>query len=209
MTKLPIKDSLNKKAEILEVFVDSASIGEKGRSKVEINKYQISEDIYLSVKFYKKESVNWSLQNNYLFETNSAIALKPDISDFSNDKLNDITVTSNAAGRGANELRRLFIYDDKSKKLISITNSEDFPNMEYNAGLNCIDAFALYGVSCSTVFAKIELDSLREIARVDCEEDGKVSVYETDKLGRRKLIKKKIMEDASYTRFTNYNPLTE
>lgn len=176
-------------AQILEVFTDSTHIGVKGQCKIEIVKYTIYEDAYLLVKFYTRTgNSQWYLQDTYMYETTSLQALEPDISDYNNDGFNDITVISATAARGANEVRRLFIYDRKYNRLISIVNAEDFPNMQYNPELDCIDAFLVYGAS-TTVFAHIAGDSLKIFAQVANTADS-VFVYVTGKKGKDKLIYK-------------------
>jgi hypothetical protein len=195
-------------AEIIETFLDSTNIGEKGNCKIEIIKYRIYKDAYVIVKFYTKEANGWLNQNTYLYKSTFLEGLDPKISDFNNDKLNDITFISLDAARGANEVRRLFIYDKQKKELTSIVNSESYPNMLYNDELDCIDAFLVYG-GCSTVFLKIEGDSLKEFAKVD-NYDNYRKVYEIDKLGNEKLIKKEPLDTGDiYARYKNFKPLEE
>ncbi len=50
------------------------------------------------------------------------------LEDFNNDGIKDMTYVSAVAARGANEVRRLFIYDKKRDELVYIKNSEDYPN---------------------------------------------------------------------------------
>lgn len=202
-------DLMNKEnpdAEIVEVFIDSLNIGEKGKNKVELIKHRVFEDSYIIVKFYRKAN-RWYLQNTYLYECNAIMGLEPDIADFNNDQFNDLTFISAQAARSANEVRRLFVYDDDKKELISIVNSENYPNMLYNKELDCIDAFLIHGGS-STVFAKIKGDSLKEFASVH--NDNYRTVYEVDEFGKEKLLRKdKIDPDDVYVRYSNYKPLKE
>ena len=200
-------DTTIQKTEIIETFVDSTNIGIKGESKIEIIKHRVFDDIYVIVKFFTKRHNQWITQNTYLYESTDIVSLDPNISDFNNDKLNDITFISARAARMANEVRRLFIYDEQERELISIINSQDYPNMLYNKELDCIDAFLVYGGS-STVFAKIKKDSLVEFARVnnsDCR-----TVYEKDKNGQEILLQKDTIIDGEgvYVRYENYKPLT-
>jgi hypothetical protein len=131
--------------------------------------------------------------------------LNPNITDFNNDNFKDITFISTQAARSANEVRRLFIYDDYKRELTSIANSEDYPNMIYNKELNCIDAFLIHGGS-STVFAKIKGDSLIEFASVH--NDSHRTVYEIDEFGNEKLLRKdRIDPEDIYIRYSNYKPL--
>jgi len=201
-------DTLSPNAEIIETFTDSLNIGEKGNCKIEIIKHRVFDDTYVIIKFYTKGPAYWCIQNTYLYECDGLMGLDPYISDFNNDKFNDLTFISATAARSANEVRRLFIYDAQEKKLFSILNSQDYPNMQYNKKLDCIDAFLVHGGS-TTVFAKIIGDSLKEFARVN--NDNNRTVYEIDKSGKEKLIRKDTITDLSkvYVRYKNYKPLEE
>lgn len=200
--------------EILETFIDSVNIGEKGKCKVELIKHRVYEDNFIVVKFYRKgryttkDPETWMNTNTYSYETNALMEFQPDISDYNNDNFNDITFISGSAARGANEVRRLFIYDNTSQELISIVNSQDFPNMQYNQELNCIDAFIVTG-GTSTHFARIKKDSLIEFASVH--NDNNRTIYEIDKFGKEKIIRKDTIIDFEnvYVRYKNYKTLKE
>lgn len=202
-----IADTTNTNTEIIETFVDSLNIGEKGKNKVELIKHRVFDDTYVIVKFYRKATVpnRWYNANTYIVQCNAMQGLLPNITDFNNDNFNDITFISAQAARGANEVRRLFVYDDYERALISIVNSEDYPNMLYNKELNCIDAFLFHG-GTSTVFARIKGDSLKEFASVHI--DSHRTVYEVDKFGKDKLLRRdKINPEDVYIRYINYKPL--
>ncbi len=198
------------KTQIIETFVDSSNIGEKGRCKVELIKLRVYDDNYVIIKFYIKRRntikapETWMVQNNYCYETYALMDFEPNISDFNNDNFNDITFISGIAARGANEVRRLFIYDDQNQELISIVNSEEYPNLLYNKELDCIDAFMVYG-GCSTVFLNIKGDSLKEFASVELFDGLTVSTY--DKNGKEKIILKDKTYKPDYIRFKNFKPL--
>lgn len=208
INKTILADTISSDAEIIETFVDSLNIGEKGKTKIELIKHRVFDDIYVIVKFYTRGSKYWFHQNTYLYECTLLKGFEPNISDFNNDKFNDITFVSGSAARGANEVRRLFIYDDYEKKLISIENSQDYPNMLYNKELDCIDAFLVHGGS-STVFARIEGDSLKEFASVH--NDNYRTIYEIDKFGKERLLQKDTITNPEniYMRYVNYKPLKE
>jgi hypothetical protein len=202
-----VADTANSNTEIIETFVDSINIGIKGENKIELIKHRVFDDNYVIVKFYAKAPTTnqWYIQNRYIYECNSWMDLNPNITDFNNDNFKDITFISTQAARSANEVRRLFIYDDYKRELTSIANSEDYPNMIYNKELNCIDAFLIHGGS-STVFAKIKGDSLIEFASVH--NDSHRTVYEIDEFGNEKLLRKdRIDPEDIYIRYSNYKPL--
>jgi len=204
----PIQNNTVPTVEMVETFTDSLNIGVKGNSRIHIVKHRVFDDTYLIIKFYTKQAGQWLLQNTYLYETNALAALQPDISDFNNDQLNDITIVAATAARGANEVRRLFIYDSQAKQLVSIVNAEDYPNMRYNPELDCIDAFLVHGGS-STVFAHIKGDSLKTFASVH--NDNYRTVYKTDAQGNEQLIRKDTIIDPNhiYIRYKNFDPLRE
>ena len=200
------------KTAIIETFVDSLNIGVKGKCKIELIKHRVYDDIFVIIKFYIKGSNTtkdpeyWMNTNTYSYETTAMMGFEPVISDFNNDNFNDITFISGTAARGANEVRRLFIYDNQNKNLVSIVNSEDYPNMLYNKKLDCIDAFLVYG-GCSTIFLNIEGDSLKMFASVELSDGLTVKTY--DKNGNDKIIKEDKTNKAGYIRYQNYNPLIE
>lgn len=203
-------NAVTSNTEVIDTFVDSLNIAEKGKCKVELIKHRVYDDIYVIVKFYIKGSNSikdpetWMIQNNYSYETTALMGFEANISDFNDDGFNDITFISGTAARGANEVRRLFIFDQQKQKLISMVNSQDYPNMLYNKELDCIDAFLVYG-GCSTVFLNIEGDSLKEFASVELFDGLTVTTY--DKKGKAKIIKKDKTNKAGYIRYKNFNPL--
>lgn len=200
------------KTAIIETFVDTLNIGVKGKCKVELIKHRVYDDIFVVIKFYikgintAKDMEHWMNTNTYSYETTAMMGFEPVISDFNSDNFNDITFISGTAARGANEVRRLFIYDNQNKNLVSILNSEDYPNMLYNKKLDCIDAFLVYG-GCSTIFLNIERDSLKMFASVELSDGLTVKTY--DKNGNEKIIKEDKTNKAGYIRYQNFNPLTE
>jgi len=192
--------------QLEEVFIDSLTIGRKQNNKVEVFKYRTADSNYVDIKFYTKQTDNWKLNQIIHFSKDGITGCDTKLSDFNNDGLNDMTIVSSVAARGANEVRRLFIYNRSTDKLIEMKNSENYPNMLYNKDLNCIDAFLVYGGS-STVFLKISGDSLKEFASVEAM-DG-FTVKEIDKNGKEKIIFQDTTNKAAYIRFKTYKPLKE
>ena len=191
--------------ELKEHFIDSSTIGRKKLNKIELSLYNNEDSNYVIIKFYSKTSgKSWKLKQIFSFEKDGVTSLDTKLSDFNNDGLKDMTYISAVAARGANEVRRLFIYDKTKDEIILMKNSEEYPNMLYNKQLNCIDAFLVHGGS-STIFLKIYGDSLREFAGVDL--DNSLTVYTVDKNGKQKIIRKDKTTQWNYVRFKNYNPL--
>ncbi len=206
-SKVSVGRHYNHEPELIEQFADSLHIGPKGKAKVEVSKYRLADSNYVTVKFFIRKGSAWSLRNGLSYPCDAPGGLETQISDFNNDRLNDLTFISAAPARGANEVRRLFIYNDQRQQLIPIINSQDYPNMLYNKQLNCIDAYLVYGGS-STVFARLQGNRLSTFARVD-NMDNYRKVYVIIPSGREKLIRKDKLHDPddANIRYVNYKPL--
>lgn len=191
--------------ELKEHFVDSLNVGRRKLNKIELSLYNSDDSSYVVIKFYSRTvGKHWKLKQTFLFGKDGVLGLNTKLSDFNNDGFKDLTYISDVAARGANEIRRLFIYDKTKDQMICIKNSEDYPNMLYNKQLNCIDAFLVYGGS-STIFLRIKGDRLKEFAAVDLENG--LTVYTIGKNGKRKIIRRDKTVTWGYVRFINYSPL--
>lgn len=192
---------------IKEFFINSLNIGRHAFNKIELSRYKTATDSnYVVIKFYTKQGKSWKLRNEFHFEKDEIADCDTKLSDFNNDGFGDMTYVSAIAARGANELRHLFIYDKKMDRLVFMKNSEQYPNMLYNKKLNCIDAFLVYG-GCSTVFLKIDADSLKEFANVELFHGLTVTVY--DSKGKPTIILKDTRNKGNTIRYKNYKPLEE
>ncbi|WP_079240355.1 XAC2610-related protein [Chryseobacterium indologenes] len=202
-----------------EKFVDSLHAGVKGKTKVEFEKFRHTGngDVFVSINFYKSEKKwvkgektdvdIWRLTNSFKFDKDGISDMDVQIGDFNNDGFNDITYQSAIAGRGGNIVMTLFVYNPGNKDFIHIKNSESYPNLTYNAKLDCINSLILTG-STTTVFLKIKKDSLQEFARVDVSD--KIIVEEKDSTGKFKIIEEKPFkgnDEDFYNAFKNYKPL--
>lgn len=190
--------------QVDEYFVDSLTIGRKSFNKVELSKYRTPDSVFVIIKFYTKQRGAWLLKNSFLFLKDPITSCSAVLNDFNNDGLNDLTYQSSIAARGANDIRRLFIYDKKSDELIFIKNSDKYPNLLYNKKLDCIDAFLVTG-SSTTVFLNLEGDHLRKFASVDISDGLTVWVY--DKNGKGKIIRQDSTNEGSQVRYKNFRPL--
>jgi hypothetical protein len=145
----------------VEFYSDSINIGRKSYNKIELSLYKTDDSTFVIINFYSKQSGKWVLKTKFEFPKDGITGLDTKLSEFNNDNFNDMTYISAVAARGANEIRRLFLYDKDSDQLILLKNSEKYPNLRYNKELNCIDAFLVSG-GCSTVFLTISKDSLKK-----------------------------------------------
>lgn len=204
----------------VEKFVDSLNIGARGKSKVEIENFRNNdeESNLIIVNFYKQDSIwdhqkqknvgnYWKKIDRFYFDKDGVTGIDAEILDFNNDGFNDITYQSGIAARGGNVIKTLFIYHPREKRFIHVKNSDDFPNIFYNQDLDCINSFVFTG-STTTVFAKLENDSLKEFASVDFAKT--ITVYKNEIDGKSKLIDEKSTKGYdAFIPFKNYKPLVQ
>lgn len=204
--------SFSEPHKVLETFVDDSSIGRPNRNKVKLEILEgngsdtANRPLNVArIEFYSKTPANeWKLQQTLKLETHALMEAQPEIKDFNNDGLNDITFVSNTAARGANEVRTLLIFDKNTDSLVHIKNSEDYPNLAYNKTLKCIDSWMFHGAT-TTVFLKLDGDMLEEFAWVST--GGELIVEIIGKDGERKEIgRQKMSPDDVYTRYETFRP---
>lgn len=205
------EEELSDKKELVESFTDNSKVGVPHKNKIEILEFKKSDNIYfVEIKFYSYLKNNeWKLKQTFDFEKYGSMPIAAKLEDFNNDSFNDFTYESALAGRGANEIRKLFIYDKKSDELIYIKNSEEYPNLQYNKELDCLDAWRFYGGTTTTDFVKIKGDKLKEFASVKTLED-KREVFVIDEKGKKTLLRTdKVNSNEGFIRYENFNPIKE
>jgi len=191
---------------LVEYFVDSAKIGQKGKNKIELIHNKIGDSNYVKIIFWAKQQGKWVEKNKFEFPKDNILSSDVNVSDFNHDGFGDVTYISDRAARMANEVRKLFIYNKSKDELTYIVNSEDYPNMLYNKELNCIDAFLVHGGS-STVFLKIKGNKLKPFASVELFQGLRVVEYDNNE--KEHLLLEDSTSELILTRFKNYKPLKE
>lgn len=185
-------------------FIDSTNVGRKNFNKVELMRYAIADSGYVVIRFFSRQNTKWVLKNEFHFPANDVNNCEPQLADFNNDRMNDFTYISDLAGRGANEIRTLFIYDKNMDRLIRIKNSDRNPNLSYNDELHCINSWGFSG-STYAAFLKLQADSLHEFASVEQGDDIIASIY--NQKGKQRVILKKKNTYNGFMEFKNYRPL--
>lgn len=205
--KISVKDDVFEiKDNNIEVFIDSTNIASKGKYKIEITQKTIDTTTSVDFNLFKKVNQEWVNIQKYRLNKCCDIPLITEFSDFNNDGLNDFTIHYSTAGRGANDIRKLFLFSSKTESFFEIINSDSYPNLRYNKKLDCIDALSVYAGS-TTTFLKIKNDSLIEFARVDYM-DGLIQSYLIQNGKEIKLNTQKTKGEISeIIKFDNYNPI--
>jgi hypothetical protein len=192
--------------DTVELFSDEKQIGRRGKNKVEVKCSGLDHDRRALIRFYKLAAgEGWELRQSFDLKIDGYPVCDPQLKDFNNDSLHDLTLVSNVAARGANEVRTLFIYDRHKDELVYIKNSANYPNLEYNEKLNCLTSWMFHGTT-TTVFLTLEGNRLREIASVNTGKELIVSIVENGKT--REIRREKMNEEDIYTRYTTYDPVT-
>ena len=159
----------------------------------------------MKIKFYTKSKSQWVQKSEFDIEKFGELPIDPEIKDFNGDGLNDITFVSGIAARGANEVRDLFVYNPRKDELVHIKNSSNYPNLQYNRLLKCLDAWIFTG-STTTVFLKLKGDKLVEFASVnDSGIERTINVIGRD--GKERLLRREKRKDDGFDRYINYNPV--
>jgi hypothetical protein len=186
-------------------FIDSLKIGIPGQFKIEIKQVlYLGENSFVHFKLFYKNKSGWTKIQSYDAQKDPISPLDVIFSDYNGDGLKDLSFRSAIAARGANEIRSLFIFN--KNHLDTVKNATDFPNLQYNKELKCIDSWMVHG-GCTTVFLKLRNDSLIEFASVNIY-DTLLTVSEVNPKGIDTIIlKRRILPDEDFTRFKNYRPL--
>lgn len=192
-------------SDTLEHFSDSTNFGKKTKNRIDIYKIGTNLNTFIKIYLFKKNENNWILNDSLIIEGDIINNLNAEISDFNNDKLNDIIFTSGTAARGGNNIQTLILYSKESDKLKRIKNSENFPNLMYNKKLDCIDALILTGGQ-TTYFLKIKNGSLKEFANVD-QRDNRIVSEILDKNGKWQEIENIEEKFSGFDRFINFDPI--
>ena len=201
---LPIVENLTF-SDTLDKNVDTINFGIKNKNKIEVYRIATEQNVFVKIYLYEKNTIQWKLKDSLIVEGEGVNDLNLEISDFNNDKYNDIIFTSGMAARGGNVVQTLILFSKENKKLKLIKNSTNFPNLMYNEKLDCIDALILTGGQ-TTYFLKITNDSLKEFANVD-QRDGRIISKVLDKNGKwKEIIDIKDIPDG-FDRFINFNPI--
>jgi hypothetical protein len=197
-----------KEDNIVESFTNDSTIGIPRKNKVEIFNIIDSDFNKVKINFYSlTNDKEWKLKQTFTHEKDRLIGCNPKFEDFNADGLKDLTYSPALAARGANEIRRLYIYDKNKDEIILIKNSEDYPNLRYNKRLNSLTAQRFYGDTTVTDFLKIDGDELKEFASVETIGKDR-TVYLVDKNGKETILQKyKLKEEEPFDRFSNYKPL--
>jgi hypothetical protein len=203
---------IDEEPNLVESFSDASKIARRGQNKIEIDILQkpgvdsaSRPNQVAIVRFYAKDqSKTWVLRQTLEIESHSLADADPEIDDFNGDGMRDVTFRSNSAARGANEVRTLLIYDNENDLLVHIKNSEDYPNLQYNNTLNCIDSWMVHGAS-TTVFLRLDGDTLKEFASVSTGSERVVTVIQAD--GLERVVRTDKMAEADvYTRYRTFDP---
>ncbi|HMJ08001.1 MAG TPA: hypothetical protein VK468_03290 [Pyrinomonadaceae bacterium] len=193
------------RAESVEVFINGSRIGRARANKVEVRCVSSEEGTHTEINFFSRnEGRKWVKKQSFEFDKRDRLPCDPAVKDFNNDGYKDLTYQSGEAARGANDVRKLFIYDRKKDSLVYITNSDRYPNLAYNKTLHCLDAW-MFHATTTTVFLKLEGDALKEFASVDTGLERVACVIDSD--GTRRVISRKKMKlDDIYTRYSTFDP---
>ena len=203
--KKPNDFGLNWKLEE-EAYYNVAN-GDEGMFLIELKQFEMGHDWrkMVSIRLFRYSYYETELLQRILIPKDGTIGLHPLLDDYNNDDYLDLKVKTGEAMRGSNDVSSIFLYNPSGDSLVYLKNSENYPNLRYNEKLDCIDAWAIYGGSCTT-FLKVQGDSLVERASIEVN-DGELTMWLFKSNGDLKRIERKPTGLHYLTRFNNYRPI--
>ncbi|MCL1668138.1 hypothetical protein M2T82_08705 [Elizabethkingia ursingii] len=191
-----------------ELFSDSKTVIKPGKYKINITQRNNKTESVVSFDLFRKSGNKWSKIQNGSFKKPSDLPLFITTDeDLNNDGYNDLKISYAQAARGANEIEKLLIFNPKTQKLIEIINSQEYPNLHYNARRNCITSYMFYGGN-ATYFLHIKQNKLEGFGKVEFSND---SIYSYKIKNKKEVLLKKqaYKSNDGAVFFSNFDPVEE
>lgn len=154
------------------VFQDSLHIGECGKYKVQIKQeYLDDSESLLSINLYEKNIESWMLIQSLIDTTYDVQNIDVMLNSLNANVWNDLSFQCALAGRGANEIRKYYLFDKENNEFVSIKNSPDYPNISYDADSNCFMSVG-YSGTIMIEFLHLEEDSLVSFGSSELDDIG-------------------------------------
>ena len=195
-------------AQKVENFFDSKNVIQPNKYRINIVQTNFKNESVVNFTLFYKLKNKWVQMQTGKFTKPPEVVLNVITNeDLNNDGFNDVKISFDQGARGANSIDKLFLYNPAKRKLIEIINSQDFPNLNYNEKINCINSLAYYG-GTATTFLKLTKNKLVEFAQVTLEQDTLRS-YKVINGKEKLLIKRKYITNDGAPFFSNYDPIDE
>ncbi|WP_411898044.1 XAC2610-related protein [Elizabethkingia occulta] len=191
-----------------EYFSDSKTLIKPGKYKINITQKNNKNKSVVSFDLYRKSGNKWSKIQNGSFEKQADFSLSVTTDeDLNNDGYNDLKISYAQAARGANEIEKLLIFSPKTQKLTEIINSQQYPNLHYNAKRNCITSYMFYGGN-ATYFLHLKQNKLEGFGKVEFSND---SIYSYKIRNKQEFLLKKqaYKSNDGAVFFSNFDPVEE
>lgn len=191
-----------------EFFSDSKTVIKPGKYKINITQRNNKTKSVVNFDLFRKSGNKWSKIQNGSFKKPSDLPLSVTTDeDLNNDGYNDLKIFYAQAARGANEIEKLLIFNPKTQKLVEIINSQEYPNLHYNAKRNCITSYMFYGGN-ATYFLHIKQNRLEGFGKVEFSND---SIYSYRIKNKQEVLLKKqaYKSNDGAVFFSNFDPVEE
>ncbi|MDQ8748293.1 hypothetical protein ATE49_10825 [Elizabethkingia miricola] len=191
-----------------EFFSDSKTLIKPRKYKINITQKSSKAGSVVVFNLFRKSGNKWSIIQSGSFkkQTDFPLFVTTD-EDLNNDGYNDLKISYAQAARGANEIEKLFIFNPKTQKLTEILNSQEYPNLHYNARRNCITSYMFYGGN-ATYFLHIKQNKLEGFGKVEFSND---SIYSYKIKNKKEILLKKeaYKSNDGAVFFSNFDPVEE
>ncbi|WP_278551166.1 XAC2610-related protein [Elizabethkingia bruuniana] len=191
-----------------EFFSDSKTVIKPGKYKINVTQKSSKSESVVVFNLFRKSGNKWSIIQSGSFRKQTDFPLFVTTNeDLNNDGYNDLKISYAQAARGANEIEKLFIFNPKTEKLTEIINSQEYPNLHYNARRNCITSYMFYGGN-ATYFLHIKQNRLEGFGKVEFSND---SIYSYKIKNKKEILLKKeaYKSNDGAVFFSNFDPVEE
>lgn len=191
-----------------EFFSNSKTLIKPRKYTINITQKSSKAGSVVVFNLFRKSGNKWSIIQSGSFkkQTDFPLFVTTD-EDLNNDGYNDLKISYAQAARGANEIEKLFIFNPKTQKLTEILNSQEYPNLHYNARRNCITSYMFYGGN-ATYFLHIKQNKLEGFGKVEFSND---SIYSYKIKNKKEILLKKeaYKSNDGAVFFSNFDPVEE
>lgn len=176
--------------------------------KLNIIQKNLKEESVVYFELFKKSGKNWKKLHTGNFKKQENFPLNVSVDeDLNNDGYHDVKISFAQAGNGSNEINKLLIFNPKTQQLVEIVNSQDYPNLHYNAKRNCVNSYS-FSAGNSTHFLAINNNRLEEFGRVYFANDI-VSSYKIKNNEEILLEEKPYKSSDAAMFFSDFDPIEE
>lgn len=157
-----VHDGVELDGKVRDVYVDSLIQPNDLKLNIYLTRYHedsVEEGKLVHLEVFADVMGETLIQEFWLDSRGTAGMYYPLVYDYNNDGFYDYSFKSVTAARGANEIRRVFLFKPELNKFVELSNAQKYPNLTYNKSMQCLSGYAVYAGTMQS-FLHIKHDSL-------------------------------------------------